>query len=50
MANEGGRMLKLKQWLSVGQSRPISLTEFKEFWQACTAEERAAFCEQAGIE
>lgn len=46
---DGGRMLKLKAFLNAGQSREVTLTEFKEFWQACSPEERDQFCREAGI-
>jgi len=49
MAEGGGRMLKLLAYLREGQSRPIALPEFKEFWQACSEAERIEFCEDAGV-
>lgn len=42
MADEKSSMVKIKQYLSV-PGQPVSLVEFKEFWDSLSDEEKEEF-------
>lgn len=37
------KMTDVKAFLSEGQEKPVEMSEFREFWQACTEAEKEQF-------